>query len=664
MAVPRLFIPEPQSVIWRGESFAWRQGLSLRHHPLSGGEAGRLADWLGRVKGPAPFLVEDDGLPLHGLAILAGGAAPPGLAHTASRAEGYHLEVSGQGILLIGTDQPGLFYGVQTLRQLAEPDGPVPGVCIEDWPALRIRGVHLDLKGCMPTTDYLRMTFAELARYKINTVLLEYEDKFPFTGRPEIRSTEALMPEELRDLLSLARECHIQVIPLVQSLGHVEYILRHERYAHLREDGAIDQYCPLNPGSLALFREMLDEVLAYHQDAAYVHIGADEARRLGSCPACREKARREGKAALYLDYLNECLRHVQSLGKKPIIWDDMVWNESAPEIMDRVQPGAVACDWFYNVTTDEVPFVFWQGGHLSSRRWLELDPTKISPWKFGRFLEDLPPEEAEVMGPYWDRGHYPLWCDALPLLGFLRDRGLEVIGASCAKGATASDSLTPDWRVQFGNVTLWARRAAEAGILGVIATAWSRFTSLYNPCEPWEYGWYTALASADYCWHPRPADREEFDRRYNHMFLGLEGGEITRAMRVLEAGGAAQAAVCLLEGIRGRGVRPAHTDALLAAAKIAAHQAAARFLLAELDGRAYLLEEGRAPPAELRALAGQLRSLLAAQPALAAELEKSLLFTLRAADAREVAKTQLHGLLRRLESYLALTEDPPHRLTV
>lgn len=274
MAVPRLFIPEPQRVAWREDSFTWRQGLSLRHHPTAAGEAGRLAAWLGRVKGAAPFLVEDDGLPPHGLAIRAEGADPPGSTLAVSQAEGYQLEVDGQGIHLYGTDRPGLFYGVQTLRQLAAPEGPVPGVRIEDWPALRIRGVHLDLKGCMPATDYLRMTFAELAQYKINTVLLEYEDKFPFAGRPEIRSPEALRPEELRALLSLARECHIQVIPLVQSLGHVEYILRHEHYAHLREDGAIDQYCPLNPGSFTFFREMLDEILAYHQDAAYVHPGS------------------------------------------------------------------------------------------------------------------------------------------------------------------------------------------------------------------------------------------------------------------------------------------------------------------------------------------------------------------------------------------------------
>ena len=656
MASQNALIPEPRSVEWLPGSFAWRTGLCIACHPEAKREAERLAAWLTDCHGLQLLLSEDPVLPPYSMIVArrAEPFPPPGGADM--RPEGYMLHIAEDRITIMGADLSGLFYGVQTLRQLDKGGQQVPAVRIEDWPGLEIRGLHLDLKGCTPTFAYLCEIVALLARHKINTLLIEYEDKFPYERHAALRSPEALTPDELKTFLDLCRDHHIQTIPLLQSLGHVEYILRHDEYAHLREAGGLGQLCPLHPGSRALFQELLAEVLAYHPDATYVHIGADECRDLGKCMCCREAAARRGKAALYIDHLNTCLRHVQSLGLTPIFWADMIRNECVPEIMDLVQPGAVPCDWLHDVTADEVPFVYWGGGErISSRRWLEIDPTKASS-RDGRFIEDFSEDQVRIMRKYWDRGRFPLWNDSLPLLKLLAERKAPFLGAGAAKGGTSPNRFYPEWREVFGNLTLWARRAVEAGLLGVISTAWSRWNSLFNPSEPFEYSWYTILTSADYYWYPRPADRAEFDRRFAEVFLGLPDERATRAMRALENTGSAPAAMQLLEPIQGQGSRPLHLAYLLTAAKVAAYQEEARAFLGELDGRVYQFEQGGTPAPERAALTRGLETLMKRQTELAVEFEAALALTLKPADAHEVVQAQLRSLARRLRDYLSLLQ--------
>ena len=64
-----------------------------------------------------------------------------------------------------------------------------------------IIGVHLDLKYLMPSKRYLLQWVRQLAELGINTLLLEYEDKFPFQKRPYLRDAQAFTPEELREFL-------------------------------------------------------------------------------------------------------------------------------------------------------------------------------------------------------------------------------------------------------------------------------------------------------------------------------------------------------------------------------------------------------------------------------------------------------------------------------
>ena len=67
-------------------------------------------------------------------------------------------------------------------------------------------------------------------------MLIEYEDKFPFRTHPELAHPKhALSLSQLEELKRTAHEHFIEIIPLQQSFGHLEYVLRHEAWRHLRE---------------------------------------------------------------------------------------------------------------------------------------------------------------------------------------------------------------------------------------------------------------------------------------------------------------------------------------------------------------------------------------------------------------------------------------------
>ncbi len=75
----------------------------------------------------------------------------------------------------------------------------------------------------------------------------------------------------------------MQVIPLVQTFGHLEFILKTEEFVDLREVPRYPQVlCPSNNKSFELVKLMVDQVLALHHGVRYLHIGSDEVYFIGT----------------------------------------------------------------------------------------------------------------------------------------------------------------------------------------------------------------------------------------------------------------------------------------------------------------------------------------------------------------------------------------------
>ncbi|NXW85385.1 HEXDC Hexosaminidase, partial [Alopecoenas beccarii] len=217
-----------------------------------------------------------------------------------------------------------------------------------------IRLVHLDLKGAAPRVSYLEQVFPLLSQLGANGILIEYEDMFPFKGELEIlKSPYAYSEEDIERIQQLAELHKLEVVPLVQTFGHVEvgdphpaslwpvawkpaltapsaqFILKHEKYQHLREvERFPNSFNPHIPETLALLKSILSQVMEKHRRSTWIHIGADEVFHLGEGMDSKNwMSRNKGDTGtMYLKHIKEVLGFIatQYWGLRVLMWDDML----------------------------------------------------------------------------------------------------------------------------------------------------------------------------------------------------------------------------------------------------------------------------------------------------------------------------------------------------
>ncbi len=240
--------------------------------------------------------------------------------------QGYLLETSANRLTIRANSAAGLFYGVQTLLQIIKEGRSglyVQGMVITDWPDISWRAVHYDTKHFQEKKEYVKEFIRTLASYKINMLIWEWEDKFAYRSHPEIGAPGAFTMKEMQELTRYALKYHIQIVPLVQGLGHASYILKHPQNKHLREIASNNWgFCPLNEGTYKLMFDLLKEAIEATPGSEYIHIGCDETYVLGKGVDCGCKAKMEeiGKYALRQIYINRVADQMKKWGRKPISW--------------------------------------------------------------------------------------------------------------------------------------------------------------------------------------------------------------------------------------------------------------------------------------------------------------------------------------------------------
>ena len=95
--------------------------------------------------------------------------------------------------------------------------------------------MHIDIKHHLEKKSYYFDLIDELAKLKINGIIVEFEDKLKYNFRKEVGSSDALSIEWWGRLSDYAIERNIAISPLVQGLGHASYILKHEKNKFLRD---------------------------------------------------------------------------------------------------------------------------------------------------------------------------------------------------------------------------------------------------------------------------------------------------------------------------------------------------------------------------------------------------------------------------------------------
>ena len=250
-------------------------------------------------------------------------------------AEAYRLSVSNKRIKIEAVTEQGVYWAMQTLRQLERKKGKrssVAGCEIVDWPAFRIRGFMQDVGRSYISMEELKREIEILSRFKINVFHWHLTENQAWRLESKIfpmlnDSVNTIrMPgkyytlEEARDLVDFCKKHQVLLIPEIDMPGHSAAFVRAFRHDMQSPEG------------MKILKLLLDEVCETF-DVPYLHIGTDEVEFTNP------------------HFVPEIVAYVRSKGKKVISWNPG-WHYKPGEIdmthlwsyRGKAQPGIPAID--------------------------------------------------------------------------------------------------------------------------------------------------------------------------------------------------------------------------------------------------------------------------------------------------------------------------------
>jgi hexosaminidase len=272
------------------------------------------------------------------------------LRREADAGDAYRLRVGADGAEVLAAGGPGLRYGAETLGQLVDRRGALPACEIDDAPDLPRRGIMLDVsRGKVPTEATLRDLVDLCVRLKLNVLMLYVEHTFRFRHHPRIGADAfGLEAETLRGLDAYAAERHVELVPNLQSLGHMEHVLRLPEYAALAETDARWTLACADPASYELLSDLYEEYLPNFRSRLF-HANCDEPWDLGRGRS-KELADALGPGGLFLEHVRRVRDLARAQGRRTLVWADFV--HAHPEHLSAIDPDLVLCDWWYEAECD------------------------------------------------------------------------------------------------------------------------------------------------------------------------------------------------------------------------------------------------------------------------------------------------------------------------
>lgn len=264
--------------------------------------------------------------------------------------EGYHLLIEATKIFLVAKTQKGVFYGLQSLKQLTtayRKTGKLPVLQITDFPTFRNRAVMDDIsRGPLSNMRFLKEQIRKLAALKVNQLTFYIEHVVKTKSHPGFAPEDAITIAEFEELSKYAKDYHIELIGSFQSLGHFRNILQHPNYQKL---GASERMLkPATPESFEFLQAVYSEMIPAFS-SPFFNINADEAWDLvrGSMQSVADSI---GPGHLYGQHVQPLLRFLQDQGKQPMIWGDMLIAH--PEAFAYLPEGTTVLTWEYGALTD------------------------------------------------------------------------------------------------------------------------------------------------------------------------------------------------------------------------------------------------------------------------------------------------------------------------
>ncbi|MFI7384527.1 glycoside hydrolase family 20 protein [Streptomyces sp. NPDC049813] len=253
--------------------------------------------------------------------------------------ESYRMTVRDGRVRIVGPGEAGVFYGTRTLKQEAHGGATVPEGVVADQPAKPQRGFMIDIARKHFTFDWIKDRIREIGDLKFNQLGLHFSDDQSFRiesdSHPEVVSAEHLTKAQVREILALAAERHVAVVPELDSPGHLGAVIDAHPDLQLRDvngaarRGTVDIS---DPGSAKIVDDLLKEYAGLFK-GAYWHLGADEYQALtvkdpeASYPQLAAAARKaHGSGARVQDlaqsWLNDRAKTMAPYDRKLKAWND------------------------------------------------------------------------------------------------------------------------------------------------------------------------------------------------------------------------------------------------------------------------------------------------------------------------------------------------------
>ncbi len=294
-------------------------------------------------------------------------------------AEGYKLNINAGGVKIESSGPQGLFYAVETVRQLLPVELEkskmanlvLPAVEITDSPRFAWRGMHLDVSRHFMPVDFVKKYIDYLAMHKLNVFHWHLVDgigwRIEIKSHPELteigawrvvkegkqpwQDFEVWKPgdnrpkyggyytqEEIKEVVAYAKERYITVLPEIELPGHSECVMQCFPGLVCKNAGGkslenIGVYCAANPGSYKLLEDVLDEVLGLFP-SEYIHIGGDEVSKSNweKCADCSNMMKKSGYSSheLQSHFINHFDEYLKAKGRKLIGWHEILEGKLSP----------------------------------------------------------------------------------------------------------------------------------------------------------------------------------------------------------------------------------------------------------------------------------------------------------------------------------------------
>ena len=279
------------------------------------------------------------------------------ITNNSNSEEAYKITIGEDGVRLTGASENAVMHGLRTIQNLAiTNDGLVYGE-IMDYPNVAERRVHVDCARKYISKDWFIRQIREMSYMKMNALQIHFSENMGFRIEcetdPAIVSDQYLTKVEVREILAEAKKYGIKVIPLFDSPGHVDQILKaHPEYGQVNNSGnhyrsGLDV---TNPEAIAYIRSLYDEYMDLFEGCTDFHIGGDEYMEFDRPPFTTEyksvlnsyAVEKYGQGYIWKDviagYINDLAEYVHDRGFTPRIWNDGVYyGESSYEGAQKIK---------------------------------------------------------------------------------------------------------------------------------------------------------------------------------------------------------------------------------------------------------------------------------------------------------------------------------------